>query len=112
MRTLGTGRDIYLHRARAHLPPPVRIAAGLAAARAFVPEVPASPAWLLEGPDDAMVLTNRRTGRRYQMRAELEHERPRPSRHGDAPPAEAPVALGLADLPDRQRMAIAAVLRG
>jgi hypothetical protein len=111
-RTLGNGRDIYLYRARAHLPPPVRIAAGLAAARAFVPEVAASPAWLLEGPDDSMVLTNRRTGRRYQMRAELEHNGLDLRVTVRSSLLEAPVALGLGDLPDRQRVAIAAVLRG
>jgi len=111
-RTLGNGRDIYLHRARPHLPPPIRVAAGLAAARAFVPEVAASPAWMLEGPDDALVLTNRRTGRRFQMRAELEHDDLDIRVTMRSSLLEAPVALRLADLPDRQRTAIAAMFRG
>jgi Domain of unknown function (DUF3536) len=112
VRTLGSGQDIYLHRARPRLPPPVRVAAGLAAARAFVPEAAGSPAWLLEGPDDALVLTNRRTGRRYQLRAELEQAGLELRITVRSSLLETPVALVLADLPDRQRAAIAAVFRG
>ena len=111
-RALGTGRDIYLHRARPHLPPPVRIAAGLAAARAFAPNAASSPGWLLEGADEALLLTNRRTGRRYQVRVELEQKGLELRVTVRSPLMDAPVALALNDLPDRQRAAIAAVLRG
>jgi hypothetical protein len=111
-RTLGTGRDIYLHRARPHLPPATRIAAGLAAARAFAPAAGSSLAWLLEGPDDALVLTNRRTGRRHTARVELEQNGLELRVIVRSPLLDSPVALALADLPDRQRTAISAVLLG
>jgi len=112
VRTLGNGRDIYLHRARPHLPPPVRVAAGLVAARAFAPEAAGSPCWLLEGPDDALVLTNRRTGRRYHLEAELEQNGLELLVTMRSTLLDAPVALSLGDLPDRQQRAVAAVLRG
>jgi hypothetical protein len=110
-RALGNGRDLYLHRARPHLPPPIRVGAGLAAARAFAPEAAASPAWQIEGPDDALILTNRRTGQRYQMQADLEQEGLGILVTMRSPLLESPVALSLGDLPDRQHSAVAAVLR-
>jgi hypothetical protein len=111
-RALGTGRDIYLHRARPRLPPPVRIAAGLAAARALAPAAAGSASWQLEGPDDQLVLTNRRTGRRHHARVDLLQEGLELRVTVRSPLMDAPVALALADLPDRQRAAIAGVLRG
>jgi Domain of unknown function (DUF3536)/Glycosyl hydrolase family 57 len=111
-RALGSGRDIYLHRARPRLPPQVAIGAGLAAARAFAPEAASSPAWLLQGPDEALVLTNRRTGHRYELQADLEQMGLDVRVTMRSSLADGPVALALADLPDRQRIAIAAVLRG
>ena len=109
---LGNGRDIYLRHARPRVPPPVRIAAGLAAARKLAPEGTVSPGWLLEGPDHDLALTNRRTGRSYELRAVLDRNGQdlRVTMH--APQSGITVALGLADLPDRQHTAIAAVFRG
>ena len=109
---LGNGRDIYLHRARPHLPQPVRIAAGLSAARALAPDAASSPAWTIEGPDDALVLTNRRTGRRHFAKVEMGREDLDLRLTVRSPLLVAPVALTLADLPDRQRLAIGAALRG
>jgi alpha-amylase/alpha-mannosidase (GH57 family) len=111
-RTLGTGRDIYLLRARPHIPPPVRIAAGLASARRIAPEAAASRAWLLEGPDDALTLTSGRTGRRYLVRVACERTGLELRVTVRSPLLDGPVALRLEDLPERQRTAIAAVLRG
>ena len=108
---LGTGRDLYLHRARPMVPRPVRIAAGLAAARALAPEAAGSAAWLLEGPDGSATLTNRRTGRGYAMRLDTEVDGLDVLVTVRSPLLEAPVALGLVDLPERQRTAISGALR-
>lgn len=109
---LGTGRDLYLEHARPDFPRPVRIAAGLAAARVLAPEAATSHAWRLEGPDTALVLTSLRTGRRYSARVEYETDGLELRITARAEMLEAPVALRLLDLPERQRTAIAAVLRG
>jgi hypothetical protein len=109
---LGTGRDLYLHRGRPVLPPPVRIGAGLAAARALAPEAATSAAWVLDGPDGSATLTNRRTGRSYALRFELEVQASfEVLVTVRSPLLEAPMALGLIDLPERQRTAIAGALR-
>jgi hypothetical protein len=111
-RMVGTGRDIYLRRARPSVPPPVRIAAGLAAARALAPQAASSGTWEIEGPDDALTLTNRRTGRRHSVRVELDWGELELRVAVRSPLLEGPVALSLAELPERQRTAISAVLRG
>lgn len=109
---LGTGRDIYLLRARPHQPPPARIAAGLAAARRIAPAAASSPAWTLEGEDDAVMLSNRRTGRRYHLAVSLERSGLALRATVRSPLLDSPVALPLAQLPERQREAIAEALRG
>jgi hypothetical protein len=111
-RMLGTGRDIYLRRARPSVPEPVRIAAGLAAARAVAPQAASSSTWEIEGPDDALTLTNRRTGRRHSARVDLDRVGFELRVAVRSPLLEGPVALALAELPERQRTAISAVLRG
>jgi hypothetical protein len=110
--TLGTGRDIYLLRARPLLLPQARIAAGLAAARRYAPDAAESLAWKLEGADDALTLTNRRTGRAYHFSVSLECEGLSLLATVRSPLLDSPVALPLADLPERQREGIAEVLRG
>jgi len=109
---LGTGRDLYLEHARPDLPRPVRIAAGLAAARALAPEAATSHTWRLDGPDDALGLISVRSGRRYTVRVEYESDGLELRVTARSALLEAPVALRLEDLPERQRRAIAAVLRG
>ena len=111
-RTIGSGRDIYLQRARPHLPPPVRIAAGLAAARALAPEAARSPAWELEGPDSAVTVTDRRTGRRDTLSLTLARRGVELDVLVRSAPDGPPIELSLADLPERQRAAIETVLRG
>jgi hypothetical protein len=112
LRTLGSGKEIYLQRAKPHLPPPVRIAAGLAAARALAPEVATSPSWLLTGPDDASVLVNRRTGRSHRVALVMEREALDLRVTATSSLLPGGVTLSLRDLPERQRTAIALVLRG
>jgi len=112
LRTLGSGREIYLQRARPHLPPPVRIAAGLAAARVLAPEAATSVAWQLTGPDDSAVLTNRRTGRAHRVSLAMHREDLDLRVTATAPPLSGGVVLTFEDLPERQRTAIARVLRG
>jgi hypothetical protein len=109
---LGTGRDLYLEHARPDLPRAVRITAGLAAARALAPEAATSHAWRLEGPDTALVLTSLRTGRRYTAKVEYETDGLDLRVTVRSEVLDGPVALRLPDLPERQRTAIAAVLRG
>jgi Domain of unknown function (DUF3536)/Glycosyl hydrolase family 57 len=112
LRTLGTGRELYLLRAKPHLPPPVRITAGLAAARRLAPEAASSTAWELSGPDEAARLTNLRTGRSYACRIEIARSELSLAVTVTSDLLQAPVTLALGDLPERQRTAIAGVLRG
>ncbi len=109
-RTMGTGQDIYLQRARPHLAPPLRIGAGLAAARRLAPAAAASPAWVLRGPDADATLVNRRTGRQHPLCIELREagltlEVTVSEKDGPVIP------LGLADLPEVPREAVGSVLR-
>ncbi len=109
---LGSGRDIYLLRARPHLVPSARIAAGLAAARQLAPAAAESLTWRIDGADDALLLTNRRTGRTYTFSVSLERTALAVLATVRSPLLDAPVALPLAELPERQREAITGVLRG
>jgi len=111
VRTLGTGREIYLQRVRPHLPPPVRIAAGLAAARRIAPGAAGSRAWEITGPDEALVLANRRTGRRYTMIVALRERGLDLETTIESPGWYGPVTLAASDLPERQAAAIRAELR-
>ncbi len=109
---LGTGRDIYLLRARPHQPPPARIAAGLAGARRMAPEAATSATWSLEGRDEDLRLSNLRTGRAYHLSVSLERTGLAVLATVRSPLLDSPVALPLADFPERQRVAVAAMLRG
>lgn len=111
LRSVGSGREVYLTGARPAVPPPLRIAAGLAAARTYAPHLAPSPAWTLTGPNEALELVNRRTGRTWRMAVTL--DRVDLGLRILVLPAGAhePIALALADLPERQRTAIAATFR-
>lgn len=111
VRTLGSGREIYLQRARPHLPPPVRIGAALAAARRVAPHAAVSRAWEITGPDEGLVLANRRTGRRYTLSVSLTEHTLSLDTTVEAPGWYGPVTLAVSDLPERQRSAIHAELR-
>jgi uncharacterized protein DUF3536/glycosyl hydrolase family 57 len=71
--SLGSGPDIYLQRARPHLPPEARIAAGLAAQEVIAPQTPRTGAYRFEGSGAERLLERRRTGRSLRSRIELEH---------------------------------------
>jgi hypothetical protein len=112
VRTLGTGKDIYLQRARPPIPEPVRIAAGLAVARALAPHATISPTWTLSGPDDNALLTNCRTARVHRVSMVMEGRDLDVWVTARSAYFEGSVRLTLPELPERQRTAVAAVLRG
>ncbi|TFG50523.1 MAG: DUF3536 domain-containing protein, partial [Gemmatimonadales bacterium] len=109
--SIGTGRDIYLRLARPAGGRESRIAAGLAAARLLAPEAASSPAWEIEGPDAALTLIHRRTGRRWQYRIAVESDGLQFHADVTGEGGAAPSRLTLVDLPERQRTALAARLR-
>ncbi len=109
--TLGTGRDIFFQRARPHAPPEARIAAGLAAAHVLAPGAASSPAYRVERDDTQDVLVRRRTGRRFPFQAGIESEGLALRVTVRAPWLGEPITHGLADLPERQRTAVALALR-
>jgi len=111
VRTLGTGREIYLAKARPYLPPHVRVAAGLVAARLIAPKAATSRAWRIDGPDHAVTLTHRRTGRQYQLTVEVEVSTLDLLARVTAPELDTPALLVLDELPERQRSAIHGELR-
>jgi uncharacterized protein DUF3536/glycosyl hydrolase family 57 len=109
--SLGTGRDIFLRRARPHSVSEARVAAGLAAVRCEACGAEESPGYRLEH-EGGLVLVRRRTGRRYPFSATVE------SADGSlrvtiaAPWLAEPITYGLTDLPEPQRVAVGALLRG
>ncbi|MDH5283768.1 MAG: DUF3536 domain-containing protein, partial [Gemmatimonadota bacterium] len=108
---VGTGRDIYLRLARPAGGREARLAAGLAAARLLAPEAASSEAWEIEGPDAALTLIDRRTGRRIAYSVAMESEDLGFRADVRAPDGSSGTHLGLGDLPERQRSAVAARLR-
>lgn len=112
VRTLGTGKDIYLQRARPVIPMPVKIAAGLAVARALARHEAHSPAWELTGPDHDARLTNSRTGRTYQVELTIERRDLDVRVTARSAGFEGSIRMTLPELPERQRTAVAAALRG
>jgi Domain of unknown function (DUF3536)/Glycosyl hydrolase family 57 len=112
VRTLGSGKDIYLQAARPPIPEALRIGVGLAVARTLAPEVATSPAWELSGPDGEAVLTNSRTGRVYRMSLVMERTDLDVRVTASSPLVPEGVTLTLPDLPERQRSAVQSVLRG
>ena len=109
----GTGRDLYLSAVKPRVPAPLRVAAGVAAAGQWDAAAAATPgAYQTQRTGDRVLLTHRRTGREYGFKVSV---------HG-AGTADLGVAvtsldglgdvqLGLADLPERARLAIVAALR-
>jgi hypothetical protein len=107
---LGSGSDIYLQRARPLMAPDVRIAAGLGMLEAMGLEAGEGAGHVLERHPDHRVLRHRRTGRGVACEVSVEVE--------DLDPAAAVTLagyptfrLGLDDLPERAREAVAAALR-
>jgi hypothetical protein len=111
-RTAGTGRDIYLRSARSAFPAPMRHAAAAVAARKAAPsERKRFTSATVEIDDDWVRVMERRTGRRHDYRWRVVS-------HSATDIAVELVSgdgsehvLRLADLPERPRLAIRAVLR-
>lgn len=111
-RTAGTGRDIYLRTARPAFPAPMRHAAAAVAARQVSPdERRRFTSATVEIDDDWVRVAERRTGRRYDYRWRVLSRTVTDiavelvTTDGDVH------VLRLADLPERPRLAIRAVLR-
>jgi hypothetical protein len=71
---MGTGADIYRQKARPRLPPDARIAGGLGAVQAIVPDPADDPAYTLEAHRDSQVLRRKRTGRGVPCRVTIEKD--------------------------------------
>jgi len=111
-RTAGTGRDIYLRSARPAFPASMRHAASAVAARHLSPDDHKRyTSATVEIDDDWVRVTERRTGRRSDFRwrvaAQTATDITVELIDGDG----AVHQLRLADLPERHRLAIRAVLR-
>lgn len=111
-RTLGTGRDIYLRSARPPFPAPMRHAAAGVAGRFVAPgDRKRYTSASVQIDDDWVRVVERRTGRQYDYRwripmhsaTDLSVELVDVDGHSSV--------LRLADLPERPRLAIRAVLR-
>jgi alpha-amylase/alpha-mannosidase (GH57 family) len=111
---VGNGRDLYMNAVKPRVPAPLRVAAGYAALRCVAPRAASATTgcYAVEGEGDRLHLTHCRTGREYAARVSVE-------RRGtarlviDATSADtpAPTRLALADLPERQRLAVTGAIR-
>jgi hypothetical protein len=113
-RAAGTGRELYLKVVKPTIPAPLRLAAGYAALRHVAPEAAPASAGSYAVRDDAdrLHLSYSRTGREYAFRVAVDR-RDAARLAIDVLPSGAPTAtrLGVADLPERQRLAVTGVLR-
>ncbi|HUL04363.1 MAG TPA: DUF3536 domain-containing protein [Gemmatimonadales bacterium] len=112
-RAAGTGRTLYLEAVRPTVPSSARVAAGYAALRSVASDAAAATpgAFVVREDGGRLRLTSSRTGREYAFGVTV--ERPSPARLAievTAPGAPA-ARLTLADLPERQRVAVVAALR-
>jgi alpha-amylase/alpha-mannosidase (GH57 family) len=110
--TAGTGRDIYLRSARPTFPAPMRHAAAAVAARHVAPgDRRRFTSATVEIDDDWVRVIDRRTGRRHDFRWRVTAQSVT-DLTVELTGVEGDVhALHLADLPERSRLAIRAVLR-
>ena len=112
--SVGNGRDLYLNVVKPKVPAPLRVAAGYAALRHVAPEAAPVPTggYAVQPAGDRLRLTSCRTGREHVFRVSVE---PRGSAHlaidVTSPDAATPTRLALADLPERQRLAVTGALR-
>lgn len=103
---MGTGRDIYLTRARPAMAIEPRMAASLAVAARYAPGAGDGSAWRLEGPVERATLVNRRTGSRTEWHLAIERHDLEVKVRVNGPSLTAPVTLGLADLSEAVREAV------
>ncbi|MGH7703300.1 MAG: DUF3536 domain-containing protein [Gemmatimonadales bacterium] len=107
-RALGTGRDIYLARAKPGVRPPARIGAGLAAARRLAPGADYLPGYALVEAGGGYRLVHERTGRSFEFQLELEHHGVELTAVVTSPALSTPERLTLSDLPERARTGLTA----
>jgi len=111
-RTAGTGRDIYLRSARPAFPAPMRQAAAAVAARHVSSgERKRFTSATVEIDDDWVRVSERRTGRRHDFRWRVTSQTATDISVELTGADGAEHLLRLADLPERPRLAIRAVLR-
>lgn len=109
---VGTGRDVYDRDARPALGAPARHAAAAVAARAVAPtERRRFTSSTIEIDDDWVRVIERRTGRRYDFRWHVSRRTATDIRVELVDAAGNALVVSLADLPERPRLAIRAVLR-
>jgi alpha-amylase/alpha-mannosidase (GH57 family) len=109
----GTGRDVYLRRAKPRIPAAARVAAGHAAARQLSPDVePCGGCFVAQDLAESVLVTHCRTGREQRFRVAVERIGGARLEIQVASAEGVPVGrLGLHDLPERYRCAIVAALR-
>jgi hypothetical protein len=110
----GTGRDLYLASVKPKVPAPVRVAAGYAALRHVEPGAAAAMngGFAVQDQGTRLRLTHGRTGRQYAFRVAVERRGAAPlAIDVTSPDAPAATRLALADLPERQRLAVIAAMR-
>jgi hypothetical protein len=111
-RTAGTGRDIYLRSARPTFPAPMRHAAAAVAARFVAPtDRKRYTSATVAIDDDWVRVVERRTGRRNDYRWRVTSHTATDITIELVDTAGHTSSLRLADLPERPRLAIRAVLR-
>src|SRR4030095_14686726 len=111
-RTAGTGRDIYLRSARPAFPASMRHAASAVAARHLSPDDHKRyTSATVQIDDDWVRVTERRTGRRSDFRWRVASQTATDIAVELIDADGATHQLRLADLPERHRLAIRAVLR-
>ena len=110
----GSGRDLYMRDVKPRVPAPLRVAAGYAALRSVAPgtESATTGCYAVQDEGERLQLTQCRTGREYAVRVSVERRgAARLSIDVTSPDAPAATRLALADLPERQRLAVAGALR-
>ena len=112
--TAGTGRDLYVGVVKPKTPAPLRVAAGYAALHQVTAEAGAemTDGYAVQEDGNRLRLTHGRTGREHAFWVLVERRGPAELAI-DVTPTGAPAAtrLALADLPERQRLAVSGALR-
>lgn len=113
-QSAGSGRDVYLRRARPRIAAAARAAAGHAAVRSVAPEVdlPCPGCYIVQESGDELLLTHARTGREHGFRVSVAREGgARLAIRVVSPDGREIARLGLSDLPEVARRTVVAHLR-